>query len=245
MINMGKIKDLYRDNIYGVIGTLLFHIIIFLFLIYSDLEKSGEVKEEAIMIDMVELPPELPKENIKKQPERSKQSRSNSTSNRASQRERSRAKSEKDPYRADDYSDEIAKAKALASSVSNNLSKKTEELNNPDNPELTDKDPNRDAGKQKITEYTGDSNINYNLLNRQLVFTPTPIYLTQVGSTVTVQISVTRSGKVTKAVVVASSANNREHEKYAVEAALKARFSSSTSAEEPQIGTISYRFIAQ
>lgn len=241
---MGKIKDLYRDNIYGVIGTLLFHIIIFLFLIYSDLEKSEEVKEEVIIIDMVELPPELPKKSVTKEPVISNQ-RNSSTSNRASQRKKSRAKSENDPYRADDYSDEIAKARALASSVSNNLNKKTEEINNPDNPELTKKDPYKDAGKQKITEYTGDSNINYNLLNRQLVFTPTPIYLTQVGSTITVQISVTRSGKVTKATVVASSANNKEHEKHAVAAAMKAKFSSSTSAQEPQIGTISYRFIAQ
>jgi len=56
---MKKLKDIYRENIYGVMGTLLFHIALGSAFFISEVRLKGEVKEEPIIIDfMVQEEPE-------------------------------------------------------------------------------------------------------------------------------------------------------------------------------------------
>ena len=64
---MGKITEIYNRNIYGVITTLIFHIVILLFLILSHLNITIQPKMDSIVLDLSQIDlkiPEPPKEKI-------------------------------------------------------------------------------------------------------------------------------------------------------------------------------------
>jgi TonB family protein len=93
-------------------------------------------------------------------------------------------------------------------------------------------------------EYTGPSVVSWNLEGRKaLMPMPVPSYKGYVGGDVLVKIYVNRSGRVIKAVVASSS--DRSLDRWAIRAAEKTKFNRSDSADDPQIGDILYRFVAQ
>ncbi len=95
-------------------------------------------------------------------------------------------------------------------------------------------------------EYTGPSVLSFDLAGRKAVSLPVPAYKGLGGGDVAVAIYVNRSGKVIKAQVIeAHSTQDRSLWKWAVKAAERSRFNRSDSADDPQKGSIVYRFIAQ
>ena len=68
---MGKIKEIYKHNIYGVITTLVFHILIFLFLILTRLTMGDRIQKDAIVLDLTEMDLKIPEpeKEKKQQPE--------------------------------------------------------------------------------------------------------------------------------------------------------------------------------
>lgn len=126
---VGKIYEIYRKNIYGVIGTLVFHILLFAAFLLADVDIKGELPEEEILIELPELmmEPEVPEEeqeiaeqqesepvpNEASAPQAESQSqRSNIASNRLAQN---------DKFFDEDYLQELEEAQKLVSDV-NNLS---------------------------------------------------------------------------------------------------------------------------
>ena len=94
--------------------------------------------------------------------------------------------------------------------------------------------------------YTGPSVLSYKLDGRKASYLPVPAYKGYSGGDVTVTIVVNPQGKVIEAEVVEEvSSTNRLLRKFALEAALKSRFSQSSTAPARQTGEIVYRFIAQ
>ncbi|WP_167618464.1 hypothetical protein [Maribellus sediminis] len=240
---------IYKRNIYGVMGTLVFHILLFLAFLLADVDMKGNVKEEPIVIEFPDLipEPELPEEENteESQPEESVPVQPNTQSNIASnQRATENTTTSTDEFFDSEYMKELEAAKQLRSSVSNNLSKEVTDLKDIEMPVETTEGMDRDSIKNVI--YAGESNIKYYLDNRYHVRLPIPVYLAQGGGTVIVDIEVDRSGRV----VTAKPRDNRSiRDKqiflYAQEAASRTLFNSDSNAPALQQGTIHYTFVAQ
>ena len=243
-----KWYKIYKRNIYGVMGTLVFHILLFSAFLLADVDIKGNVKEEAIVIEFPDIipEPELTEEGVQQDegkdlPGPDQLNRSNLAS---SQTATENTTTSADEFFDSEYMREIEAARQLRSSVDNNLSKETVDLSEIDMPVETTEGMDRDSIKNVI--YAGESNIKYYLGDRYHVRLPVPVYLAQGGGTVIVDIKVDRSGKVIQA-------NARENKSirdqqiflYAQEAASRTLFNADSSAPEPQSGTIEYTFVAQ
>jgi len=239
---------IYRRNIYGIIGTLIFHILLFSAFLLSDIQKKGKIKEEAILI---EFPDELlePENNIIEKEESKEQSEinqssvnlSNVASNQLSVERSTKSVNE---YVDNEYLKEVEAARKLVSDVNNQLSKETVDMDDIKMPVQTTEGMDPDSIKNVI--YTGESNIVYYLENRYHVSLPIPVYLSQSGGKVIVDIEVNRNGKVTKAIPRESAdVSNDELYNYAKTAASRTIFNSDPDAPVSQKGSIHYNFIAQ
>ena len=100
--------------------------------------------------------------------------------------------------------------------------------------------------KDNTPAYSGPSVISYDLKDRKAHSLPVPAYRGYGGGDVSVKIYVNKSGRVIKAEVIESvSATDPSLREFAEAAARRSRFSSSTTAPDPQIGSIVYRFVRQ
>jgi hypothetical protein len=94
--------------------------------------------------------------------------------------------------------------------------------------------------------YTGESNIVYYLENRYHVSLPIPVYLTQSGGLIVVDIAVNRQGRVIEAEPRENpSIRDDQIYLYAKAAATRTIFNADPDAPNPQKGTIHYTFVPQ
>ena len=244
-----KIGELYRRNVYGVIGTLVFHILLFSAFLLADVDIKGNVKEESILVEFPEemlepeiTEPETQEENTD-QPnnEQNTNTRTNIASNRSATENTTTST---DEFFDDDYLKEVEAAKQLVSNVNKNLAKETVDLSDIKMPVETTEGMDRDSIKNII--YAGESNIVYYLENRYHISLPVPVYLSQGGGTVIVDIVVNRQGRVVDAEPRDdNSIRDKQLFAYAKEAASRTVFNSDNLAPTRQKGTIQYTFVAQ
>jgi len=248
---MSKIKELYRNNIYGLMGTLVFHILLFLFFSLSELNlKVKTEKEEAVLLDFTALEKveELPKPEPEKNSatDQSTKSGQQNLSNRAVNDAPNKNKTTKDDRFFDaNYKQDIEDAKKMVANVNKQLSKKIPEIKKYEMPEATTEGQNPDSIKNVI--YSGKSNIHYFLENRFHVRLPIPVYLAKSGGEIKVDIQVDRSGRVVKAELRSSKASSNDPmlTEYALQAAENTLFNSDNKAPNIQKGSITYKFVAQ
>jgi hypothetical protein len=246
---MGKVKDIYRNNIYGVITTLCFHIILLILLLTLNLKYDKKYIEDAIIMDFRNEVPKL--QDSEKEHQQANTSGSQQmpgsnllASNRAVNEANKSGSRTNDPFFDKAYNNEVAAAKKLASDVNKNLARKIPEIGDIRMPEENTRGKTREEVKQ--LNFKGKSNIHYLLENRFHVRLPIPVYLAEGGGEVIVDIVVGRDGRVLEA-------NPRQNTQfadptvlaYAKQAAEKTWFNEDTSAPEKQKGTITYRFVAQ
>jgi len=239
---MKKLKQIYKDNIYSIMGTLVFHILLVCSFLLSEVRLKGEVKDEPVIIDFADLE----KEEIEAPEPSDDQPAANlSRSNRAVNDAPSRdLPSSKDPFFNEEYQKEIAQAEKLVSDVNKQLSKKAPDIKKFEMPEETTEGINPDSIKNTI--YSGESNIHYYLENRHHVRLPVPVYLAQGGGKITVDIWVSPAGKVIRAELrQTSSSGDPMLPEYARQAAERTVFNADKSAPSPQKGTITYTFVPQ
>lgn len=244
---MSKIKDFYKRNIYGIIGTLLFHLLLMSGFLLAEVKLKGKVKEEPIIIDFSNVEETTPPETTKEKPQEDKNEPSTDR-DKANQTTRSnRAVNDapvKDPFFDKSYQQEIAEAQKLVADVNKQLKKKVKDIKDFEMPEETTDGMNPDSIKNTI--YSGASNIHYYLENRYHRRLPIPVYLAQGGGLVVVDIWVDQQGKVVKAEVQKN--NNLKDpmlEIYAKQAAQRTVFNADLTAPPIQKGTISYNFVPQ
>lgn len=245
---MSKIKQLYKQNIYGIIGTLIFHILLVGSFMLAEMNLKGEVKEEPIILDFTD-PDDIEEPELEEIAEEQEEENTPSNQNELEQT-RSRSNQAvndapvKDPFFDEDYQREIAEAQKLVSDVNNQLSKEVKDLEEFAMPEETTEGMDPDSIKNTI--YSGESNIHYFLENRYHLRLPIPVYLAQGGGLVVVDIVVNRRGRVIQA-DVRNSAELKDPmlEIYARQAAQRTVFNADESAPAQQKGTISYTFVAQ
>lgn len=250
---MGKVYEIYKQNIYGVITTLTFHIIVLIVLLTSNLKDGKQSAEEAILLDFTVEEIKLPEPEKEKEPQaeitpQTQQMQGSLASNRAvNDASKDAAKSSSrsnDPFFDKAYNKEIEAAKQLVNDVNKTLAKKIPKIGDIQMPEDNTEGKTREEVKQ--SNFKGKSNIHYFLENRYHARLPIPVYLAEGGGEVIVDIVVGRDGRVL-------SANPRPNPKitdltilaYAKQAAEKTWFNEDASAPVKQKGTITYQFVPQ
>ena len=241
---MKNFKKLYKQNIYGIMGTLIFHILLFGSFLLAEVNIKKETIEEPIIIDFSKIEeifePEV-EEKVEEQentPSDLSQQNLNTRTNRAAN------KAVKDPFFDEEYQKEIENAQKLVSDVNEQLSKEIPDIEDFDMPEETTEGMDPDSIKNII--YSGESNITYYLENRYHVRIANPVYLAHGGGTITIAIWVDRNGRVKKAEIQSNqSGNDPLLPAYALQAARKTYFNRDTQAPELQQGTITYTFVPQ
>jgi len=244
------IGKIYKRNIYGVIGTLVFHIFVVLAFLLADVDMKGSTKEEILIIEFPDVPEMIQPEEIEQEQEMINESESDNTeylqrTNAASNQLASEnTTTSAEEFFDDEYLKEIEAAKKLVSDVSNQLSKEIIDINEIEMPVETTEGLTPDSIKNVI--YAGESNITYYLENRYHISLPIPLYLAQGGGKVIVDIVVNNQGKVVRA--IPRKNNNIRDEQiflYAEAASLRTIFNMDANAVSGQKGTIHYTFIAQ
>lgn len=247
---MNNLLKIYQRNVYGVIGTLVFHILLVGSFLLAEVDMKGNIREEPLVIEFPDILPE--EEEVKVQVEDNPEELStpadktvnnltNAASNRLSDRSNTNTP---DKFFDDQYLKEINEAKQLVSNVNNQLSKEKLNIGDIKMPVETTEGMNPDSIKNTI--YAGESNIVYYLENRYHVSLPIPVYLAKGGGKIIVDIVVDRNGRVTQATPRTDrSIQDEQIMFYARAAALKTLFNADPSAPAAQRGTIHYTFVAQ
>lgn len=245
---MRSLKDLYRKNIYGVMGTLIFHILVITGFWISELNYSIKAnKEEVILLDMI-MPPPTEKEEV----EETAKSQNQPTQNNQTSRQNLNMGTnhgvndalKRNKFFDEKYQRDIEDAEKMVDKVNKQLSKKIPQTTQFSMPEVTTEGQDRDSIKNTV--YSGKSNIHYYLENRFHLRLPIPVFLAKSGGLITIDIQVDRNGRVVKA--EARPANNISDPMlpvYATQAAERTVFNSDSKAPSIQKGTITYRFVAQ
>jgi len=243
---MLNIKELYRKNAYGVMGTLIFHILLVTGFLIQELNFSIKPeKEETILLDFI-LPPE--KTEL---PEQEKTQGDKTNVDQTSKYDRSMGSNravndamKKDKFFDASYKHDIEEAQKMVDNVNKQLSKKAPPTKNFAMPEAVTEGQNPDSIKNTI--YSGKSNIHYFLENRFHVRLPIPVFLAKGGGLITVDIQVNKAGEVIKAEARPSGKiSDPMLPVYATQAAERTVFNSDSKAPAVQRGTITYRFVAQ
>ena len=246
---MRKFREIYKRNIYGVMGTLVFHILLFAAFLLAEVDMKGNVQEEELLIEFPEEllnEPEVPEEEQNEQEESMPHDPSSPLSETQSSRTNIASKQimESEEFFDEEYTQEIEAARQLASDVNEQLSKETIDLEDIEMPVETTDGMEPDSINNVV--YTGESNIVYYLENRYHRSLPIPVYLAQGGGKVIVDIKVNRNGKVVEAEPRKNrSISDDQIYLYAKAAALRTLFNSDMQAPEIQSGTIHYTFIPQ
>jgi hypothetical protein len=238
---MSWISRQYNNHKNGIIISLVFHIILLVFLNISQFNIKQEYGEEAeIIISFPEVLLEQPETEAQEQqqaeePLYSTERLTNIASNRAANQENETFDEE--------YLKELEQAQNLVKDVSSQLSKEIPTFDDLQIPEETSEGMDPDSIMNKL--YSGNSNVEYFLENRYHVRLPIPVYLAQYGGTVTVNIVVDQQGRVIKADPLIGNNVQEQLLSYAKTAALRTRFNPDSQAESRQTGYIRYIFVAQ
>jgi hypothetical protein len=230
-------------------GTLIFHILLVSAFLLAELDRKGNPQEEAFLIELPDLlPEEEPVEELQELQEsepvstqasaalsQTQSNRTNMSSNRLAQNEK---------FFDEEYLRELQDAQKLVSDVNSQLAKEKVNWEDIKMPEQSTEGMHRDSISNTI--YTGESNIVYYLENRYHRRLPIPVYLSQGGGKVIVDITVNRQGTVIQAEPRKSPGIRDEQlYLYAKAAASRTVFNAEPAAPEPQRGTIHYTFVAQ
>lgn len=247
---MSKLKEIYYKNIYGVMGTLVFHILLFSLFLLADVDLKGNIQEEEVIIEFPDIipEPEIPEpeeaeqqeEQVQDEPADQPATEPNRLTNIAS----NRLSVNQEKIFDEDYMREVEDARRLVSAVNKQLSKEITSLDDIKMPVETTENMDPDSVKNVI--YAGESNIVYYLENRYHVSLPVPVYLAQGGGKVIIDIEVNRAGRVVNATPRSNpSVRDDKIFVYATAAASRTVFNRDDSAPEIQKGTIHYTFVAQ
>ncbi|QZE14717.1 hypothetical protein K4L44_02320 [Halosquirtibacter laminarini] len=236
---------IYRDNINGIIFTLIFHILFLAFAMTQKFEVRYEVdSNDIVLVESVPEPIEKPKENPKAKYLSKPEVKSSAAVNDSHLSE----STTDDPFFDQSYQDEIAEAEKLMNRVNKQLQK-----NNVPSESIASKSvpkkkvDNASKRDRKKTVFVGKSNIHYSLEGRFHTHLPIPIYLAENGGKVFVDIIVNRRGSVISANLnnAKSSYDDPSLVKYALEAAKSSTFDPSTTSSNRQSGYIVYTFVPQ
>ena len=233
----------------GIMGTVIFHLVLAIFLLSMEISRIQVHTEMEIVMDTP-----TPEERQKKEEE---QQRKEEIRQKTSQEEvermlRSIAVNEnavQPEKRAEasvqQYVDEILKE--LEEEGNSGRYKAQRDKNYQKDSLQNDRDKReQELDSLKSTFYAGESSVSYNLKDRYARFLPIPVFKCEYGGKVVVEILVNPKGVVQKAKILEDQSQSDDCLwRVAVDAAKRSRFNEKPDAPALQKGTITYNFVKQ
>jgi len=240
---MDKIYDYIFKHRKGVMGTVIFHLLILIALFAFKLSYVSEHKEKDIEVELKELDAVNKIKQLKKDIKENREKLYNSSMRRAIISNEN----------AKNTKVEELNINKLVSEIKRDIDKS---YPNKKYKALKDKNYKKDSLKSQInkskldslvsTYYSGESSVSYNLDGRYATKMPIPVFQCYNGGKVVVNIIVNRSGEV---IVAELDGGKSTDDKSLCETALKAAYSAffnpKNSAPQKQEGTITYHFVSQ
>lgn len=248
-----KLKDIVYKLLIphrrGIMGTVIFHLLLAIFLLSMEISKINVHEEMEIVVEAPD-PEEIQKQKeIEQQQEEIRQK---SAADEVEKMLRSIAVNENAPREKENreadvqkYVEEIMKELEEEGSAAKYRAQRDQHYKQDSLQHQRDR-REQELDSLKSTFYSGESSVSYNLKERYARFLPIPVFKCEFGGKVVVEITVNRKGVVQKAVVIeAQSHQDNCLWKVAVDAAERSRFNEKPTAPDLQKGTITYNFVKQ
>jgi len=234
-----------KEHRHGVMGTVIFHLLLAIFLVCMGISRLDSQGRVVIELDLPE--PEIvqqKQEELKKKEEIVRQS----ADDEVREMLRSLAVNEdavnEAQERVEEYIEQIREE--IGGSYGNRYRVNKNKHYNEDSIRALRDKKERMLDSLQSTVYVGKSSVSYNIKGRYKTYLPIPIFKCEFGGTVVVAVVVNRKGRVVKAEVVdAKSRKDDCLREVAVDAALSSEFNADEKAPERQAGTITYNFVKQ
>ena len=248
----------YNSRLTGIFGALIIHLIAAIIVITI---KIGELNEKANSVMLVEFSENVDQVQTEK-PVKTTPSGENYSGSDAFLSEqitniaRNTASQSDEKINVEDYIDkvkeELIKSGKLGADNYIDEQKRNRNISEAGGTEINNqstenKQPVSTESQKMASEFSGPTRIYYNLPGRFHTYMAIPIYKCEGSGVVTLNIEVTATGTVIKAVVISSDSTTSDEclLEAAVTAALSSRFNPDASAEKVQTGTLTYNFVAQ
>lgn len=245
------IRDIIRRLVIphrrGIMGTVIFHLLLGIFLLSMEISRVSVHQEMEIVMEAPD-----PEEMQKREEEQQKKEEIRQKSAAAEVEKMLRSIAVNENIKKQDQTIDIEKyVDEIREEISENgeggrykadrdKHYKQDSLQN-----LRDR-KEQELDSLKSTFYAGESSVSYNLKDRYARFLPIPVFKCEFGGKVVVEILVNPKGVVQKAVVLeAQSQADDCLWRVAADAALRSRFNVKPDAPALQKGTITYNFVKQ
>ena len=245
-----SLLDWLREHRHGVMGTVIFHLVLAIFLVCVGISKLDSQGRMEIELDMPE--PEIvqqKQEELKKKEEIARQSaddevremlRSLAVNEDAVKKNEGAEAHE----RVEEYIEQIREE--IGGSYGNRYRANKDKHYNEDSIRALRDKKERMLDSLQSTVYVGKSSVSYNIKGRYKTYLPIPVYKCEFGGKIVVAVVVNRQGRVVKAEVVDTESDKDDAlREVAVDVALKSEFNADEKAPERQAGTITYNFVKQ
>ena len=245
-----SLLDWLKEHRHGVMGTVIFHLVLAIFLVCVGISRLDSQQRMEIEIDMPE--PEIVQQ---KQEEQKKQDQilQHSADEEVNELLRSLAvnedavkkNAETQPHeRVEEYIEQIQEE--IDSDYGGRYRANKNKHYKEDSIRVQRDKKERMLDSLQSTVYVGKSSVSYNIKGRYKTYLPIPVYKCEFGGKIVVAVVVNRQGRVIKAEVVDAESNKDDSlREVAVDAALKSEFNVDEKAPERQTGTITYNFVKQ
>jgi len=241
--------SLIKENINGILGTVVFHLLIVVFIMVAKLSSYERQQEETMFIEFADdvseeefraLTESLMARNALLQEDHTGQLIRNIAVNISEERP------VPDQFR-EMSSEQLSDLDQRVSEILNDAANGNMPV--PEQPEIGFSTPEEPAAQENSPDepYKGPTNITYDLPGRNHIRIPVPVYRCPDGGIVQVNISVNKQGQVIRANIEGTAGNFNENCIFetALEASFASRFNQHADAPPVQSGTITFYFQKQ
>lgn len=245
------IRDIIRRLVIphrrGIMGTVIFHLLLGIFLLSMEISRVSVHQEMEIVMEAPD-PEEMQKreeEQQKKEEIRQKSAAAEVEKMLRSIAVNENIKKQEQTIDIEKYVDEIREEISENGEGGRYKADRDKHYKQDSLQNLRDR-KEQELDSLKSTFYAGESSVSYNLKDRYARFLPIPVFKCEFGGKVVVEILVNPKGVVQKAVVLeAQSQADDCLWRVAADAALRSRFNVKPDAPALQKGTITYNFVKQ
>ena len=245
-----SLLDWLKEHRHGVMGTVIFHLVLAIFLVCVGISRLDSQQRMEIEIDMPE--PEIVQQKQEEQ-KKKEQILQQSADEEVNEMLRSLAvnedavkkNAETQPHeRVEEYIEQIQEE--IDSDYGGRYRANKNKHYKEDSIRVQRDKKERMLDSLQSTVYVGKSSVSYNIKGRYKTYLPIPVYKCEFGGKIVVAVVVNRQGRVIKAEVVDAESNKDDSlREVAVDAALKSEFNVDEKAPERQTGTITDNFVKQ
>ena len=245
-----SLLDWLREHRHGVMGTVIFHLVLAIFLVCVGISRLDSQQRMEIEIDMPE--PEIVQQKQEEQ-EKKEQILRQSADEEVNEMLRSLAvnedvvkkNAEPPPHeRVKEYIEQIQEE--IDSDYGGRYRANKNKHYKEDSIRAQRDKKERMLDSLQSTVYVGKSSVSYNIKGRYKTYLPIPVYKCEFGGKIVVAVVVNRQGRVVKAEVVDTESDKDDAlREVAVDVALKSEFNADEKAPERQAGTITHNFVKQ